>query len=245
VDFEKWLSAKDSQVSTKDSQVLWLSGPAECCIPDVSSRIIDLAKKAHPDAQHSVLYFFCSAATTKVPIAIIFVSAVVHQLVHCLPRRKKKAATTAFLQALLKEILREESLSDLNLCRFKAGDSEDAIVKEILKASSDRYWGALTAVMEIEREQGLSIIIDGLDKTKHKKYEFIKEVCEFIEYLRGRPSTTKVLLTSKPQPEIKKILHGLRCIEYDRERKGSLCLFFVLKLNNVANSCRVSEKPSL
>ena len=51
-------------------------------------------------------------------------------------------------------------------------------------------------------------------------------VC-FFEFLRKRPSTTKVLLTSRPQAEVKEILGRLPSVEHDKERKGLIALFFL------------------
>ena len=67
----------------------------------------------------------------------------------------------------------------------------------------------------------LSIVIDGLDRVKRQKVEFIREVRELVEHLQGRISKVKALLTSQPEAEIKEVLDGLPCIEYDKERKGS------------------------
>ena len=75
--------------------------------------------------------------------------------------------------------------------------------------------------MDIAHEQRLSLIIDGLDGIGHQKREFIQEIRLFTEYLRERPSTTRILLTSQPQAEVKDVLSELPCIEYDKERKGS------------------------
>jgi hypothetical protein len=138
----------------------------------------------------------------------------------CHSSKRKLLLFSVFLRTLIDIILREESLSNLELSRFRGDDSVEATVKKILEASSDGYWSALRAVLDIERERGLSLIIDGLDKTEHQNYEFAREVCVFLEDLRGRRSTTRVLLTSRPQATLKEILSGLPCIEYDRERKG-------------------------
>jgi hypothetical protein len=173
-----------------------------------------------------VLYFFCSTAPTEVPTAISFVSTIVHQLICSLPQLKEKV-TTVFLRTLLDTILRKEPLSNSELSRFRGNDSVEATVKKILKASSNGYWSALRAVLDIERERGLYLIIDGLDKTGHQNYEFAREVCVFLEDLRERRSTTRVLLTSRPQAAIKEVLSGLPCIEYDRERKG---LIYIISL---------------
>ena len=54
-------------------------------------------------------------------------------------------------------------------------------------------------------------------------------VC-FFEFLRKSPSTTKVLLTSRPQAEVKEILGRLPSVEHDKERKGLIALFLSLLL---------------
>ena len=220
MDFERWQS-------TNGLEVLWLSGPADCRISDASSRIVDLAKESYPEAQHSVLYFFCVTAPKKIPIAITFVSTVVGQLVHFSPSLKREI-TTAFLRALFETILGEEPHLKLGVPLFNADDSAEVILKKILgvPSASGAYWAALKAVMDIEPEKALSLVIDGLDETEHQNHEFIRELCVFIGHLRKRRSgsTTRVLLTSRPQAEVKDILGRLPSIEYDKERKGLICL---------------------
>ena len=214
MDFDEWQN-------TNGSKVLWLSGPAECRISDASSHIVDLVREKHPEAQHPVLYFFCYTAPSGTPIAITFVSTIVCQLIRCSPKLKQQI-TTVFLYTLLDTIL--EKFPQSGVSRFKAHDSVEAIVKKILNVPSDAYWGALKAVTDIEREKGLSIIIDGLDKSEHERYQFIRELCVLIENLQGGHSTTRVLFTSRPQAEIKEILGRLPSIEYDMERKGLFSL---------------------
>ena len=217
MDFERWRST-----NTGDMEVLWLSGPPERRISDASSRIIDLAKESRSEDENSVLYFFCSTAPADLPVAITFVSTVVRQLARCSPQLRSRVVAT-FLCTLLETILQRKPLSNSEESHFSADvdDTVEVVVRRILKASSsDAYWSALRAVMDIERERGLSLIIDGLEKAEHQKYEFIREIHRFIEHLRERPSTTRVLLTSRPLAEIKGILGQLPCIEYDRERKG-------------------------
>lgn len=220
MDFERWQS-------TSGSGVLWISGPAKCRIPDASSYIVNLAMEA-PSEAHLVLYFFCSTAPTQASIAITFVSTIIRQLVCSLPRFKQQV-TTVFLRTLLDTILRREPITEQELSRFKRDDSVDATVKKILNATSDEYWGALREVMKIERDHGVSLIIDGLDKADQRP-EFVRGVCAFIEDLQERPSTSRVLLTSRPQAAIKEMLSGFPCIEYDKERKG---LFYVLSYSQV------------
>ena len=210
MDFEKWRH-------TNGLEVLWLSGPAECHISDASLCIADLVKENPSQTQHVVLYFFCSTASAQAPLAITFVGTIIHQLDCHLPWLKKKIITV-FLRTLLDTILNDEPLSDPGRSRFKKGDSAEATMMNILRAASGGYWSALNAVMKIV--QGLSLIIDRLDEVEHRKVDFIRELYVFVKQLGARPSTTRVLLTSRPEAEIKEILSPLPSIEYDRERKG-------------------------
>ena len=230
IDFNKW------QVAANDSEVLWLSGPAKCRISDASSHIVDLAKEKYLEAQHSVLYFFCSTAPRKTPIAKAFVSTIVCQLICCTPELKQEI-TTIFLRALYDAIL-EEPLSKAGAHRFYADDSAEVTVKLFLEASSDAYWRALMAVTGngCQWEKGLSLIIDGLDKVEDQKYDFIQKLLAFTEHLQERPFTTRVLLTSRPQAEIKEILGKLPSIEYDKERKGLVHLFSYSQLEDKRGS---------
>ena len=216
MDFERWQS-------TNRSEVLWLSGPAECRISDASSHIVGLVKENASQEQRLVLYFFCATAPPEDSIANTFVSTILHQLIRSLPLGDlKKAATNAFLRTLLEVIPGGEPRSNRDLSRFKLDDSLAETIEKILQTSSNGYWRALRAVTDLVHEHGLYLMIDGLDKIEHQKSEFVVEIHTFIEHLRERPSTTRVLLTSRPQAEIKEILSGVRCIEYDKERKGSI-----------------------
>ena len=221
MDFERWQSTKAG-----DAEVLWLSGPPGRDISGAASHVVDQAKKTYSGAQHSVLYFFCATAPTRIPVATAFACTIVCQLASCSLKLKETMATM-FLQTLLDEILRDESRPYATESLFNVGDSVEVVVKKILKeSSSGACWSALRAVVDSDPEQGLSIIIDGLHKAGHQDYKFVRELDQFIDHLRERPSssTTKVLLTSGPQAEVKGILDRLPCIEYDRERKGLICL---------------------
>ena len=234
MDFERWHY-------TKGSEALWLSGPAECHISAASSCIVDLEKEKRSQTHHLVLYFFCSSTTAPAgaPIAITFVNTIIHQLAGHLPLLKGRV-TTGFLGNLLEIILRDEPVSDPKGSRFKTNDSVAATIEKILKASSSGYWGALREVLDSEWDKELSLIIDGLDKVWHQK-EFIQELCAFVEHLRERPSTTRVLLTSRTQAGVKGLLGQLPSIEYDKERKGWIFLFLILKTGKEAKNCRMSK----
>jgi ankyrin repeat domain-containing protein 50 len=213
-DFEDWSS-------TTCSQVLWLSEPPECSIDRVSSYEIDVEKKKASETQKFVLYFFCSTADTKNPI-VSFIHSLLYQIICCSSSNENAPIVKAFLRTLLDVILGKERAFNKKLRHFGEGDCPSAIIKNILDANTDGLWSALRAALDNEHARELSIIIDGLDKVEHQKVEFIREVRELIEYLRERTSKVKALLTSRPEARIKEALDGLPCIEYDKERKGSV-----------------------
>jgi hypothetical protein len=123
-----------------------------------------------------------------------------------------------FLYILLEAIVKR----DPELSPFKKEDPPETTIKKLLDAQINELWDVLKEVSAEEPKQGLSIIVDGLNKVEHQKVEFAREVCAFISYLQKRNSKVKVLLTSRPQAEIKEVFVGLPCIEYDKERKGSV-----------------------
>jgi hypothetical protein len=169
---------------------------------------------APSETQHFVLYFFCSTVREK-SSAIAFIHTFLHQFVCCLPQNKQRAVITAFLLSLHNSILFRKK-------QFNEEVSfSNAALREILDASNDSdLWGALKKALDTEFEIRLSIIVDGLDRVKEHKAEFIRELDAFITHLLQRPWKPKAFLTSRPQDEIKEILDGLLCIEYDKERKG-------------------------
>ncbi|KAI9869033.1 MAG: hypothetical protein M1813_002856 [Trichoglossum hirsutum] len=109
---------------------------------------------------------------------------------------------------------------DGQLQSFKGKFSLDR--ETLYKASSDKHWAALKEVLDYQKGQELSIIIDGLEHIQLKRDEFIRGIHSFVEFLRLRVSKVKVLLTSRPDDDIREIFNGFPCIEYDKERKECL-----------------------
>jgi hypothetical protein len=206
-DFIQWNSGK--------FPVLWLAGPTECRINEVSSYIVRLENDTTLGSQHFVLYFYCSSVVGKRSSVTSFIQTFLHQFICRLPPNNRGAVVIAFLQTLLDRIFRRDP------SRFDSEDSSDSGLKKILDAPPRDLWDALKAAFNAEPEQKLSIIIDGLDKIEEPKTEFIKGLREFVEVLLERRWKPKVLLTSRPRADVKEILDGLLYIEYDKERKGS------------------------
>jgi hypothetical protein len=163
--------------------------------------------------EHCVLYFFCSAADWGNSVVSHFVHTLLYQTVCCSPMDKKKSIVRNFLNALVGDIFKDPNR------RFEG--FPEAGLKSILDApTDDELWTALGAVLAKEQERELFIIVDGLDEVQHEKRKFINEVRAFVEHLQQQTSKVKILLTSRPQDEIKEALDGLLCIEFDKERKG-------------------------
>ncbi|KAF8540115.1 hypothetical protein BDD12DRAFT_777518, partial [Trichophaea hybrida] len=195
--------------------VLWLSGPTDRNINQVSSHIVRLAMDAISESPHFVLYFFCSTIVRRRSSVTVLIHTLLYQFICYLPRDRRRAIIKAFLRTLLDSIfIREPS-------RFKDEDCVDT-VKKILDASNSELWDALKAALDAEPERKLTIIIDGLDRVEDQKPEFIRGLRTFVEYLLERPLKPKALLTSRPQDDVRDILDNLLCIEHDKERKECL-----------------------
>ncbi|KAH7111345.1 hypothetical protein B0J11DRAFT_447573, partial [Dendryphion nanum] len=218
MDFEKWNS--DSHY------VLWVSGPPDCNIHQVSSHLIGLA-------QHSVLYFFCSTAEGQEPIATTFVRTLLYQFIYCSPLNKRKTIIQNFLQIILEGDL------DWVSPHLIEKDHKIITVKDIvLKAPIDKLWFALRAVLTNEKERKLTIIVDGLDKVKQGQGEFVRRIRALIENLQTNISRIKALLTSRPRNQIREALDDIPNIEYDKERKDCLQR---LRIHNTRYE-KISEK---
>jgi ankyrin repeat domain-containing protein 50 len=214
MDFRQWSTASCPQV-------LWLSGPPECDIHQVSSYIVDQEKNRTSKTQYFVLYFFCSTAARKEPIIVIFIHTLLNQIVRCSPANKRILIVRRFLHSLLEGAFKNGRTPNWESRDFNERDSPDANIKKILKAPANELWAALEAVLGDDEQRGLSVVVDGLDKVEHRRGELIGGVCAFVKHLQQRTSRVKILLTSRPLAEIKDLFDGLPCIEHDRERKGS------------------------
>ena len=213
MDFKQWSTASCPQV-------LWLSGPPECDIHQVSSYIVDQEKNRASKTQYFVLYFFCSTAARKKLVIVIFIHTLLDQIVRCSPANKRILIVRRFLHSLLEGAFKK-GRTNWERRGFDEKDSPDTNIKKILNAPADELWTALEAVLGNEEQRDLSVVVDGLDKVvEHQRGELIKGVCAFVKHLQQRTSRVKILLTSRPLAEIKDLFDGLPCIEHDRERKG-------------------------
>ena len=219
MDYVQWIDGS--------SQVLWLSGPPECNIHQVSSYIVSQGKDRAQKAKHFVLYFFCSSATRNRSIVTHFVHTLLRQIVYCSPMDKKILIFRSFLRGLLEEAFDENADPTWERRGFNENDPPDTNIKNILKGPAHELLTALGAVLG-EEQWSLSLVVDGLDKVERQKEGFIKEVRTFVNLLQQRNSKVKILLTSRPLAEIRDLLDGFPCIEHDKERKGSCTSHFLI-----------------
>jgi hypothetical protein len=212
-DFVQWSS-------TNYSQALWLSGPPERNIHQVSSYIVDQEKNRVMNTQRLVLYFFCSAPIGRRPIVAVFIRTLLSQIICSSPTDKRISIVRSFLRSLHAGIFKKGGAPPWEELDLRKGDSPDKNIEKIFQGPPNKLWAALRAVLADEKQQELLVVVDGLDKVEDQKVEFLEGVREFATHLLKETSKAKILLTSRPQAETKEVLNGLPCIEYDKERIG-------------------------
>jgi ankyrin repeat domain-containing protein 50 len=168
--------------------MLWLSGPPECDIHQVSSYIVDQEKNRTSKTQYFVLYFFCSTAARKEPIVVIFIHTLLDQIVRCSPTNKRILIVRRFLHSLLEGTFKKERIPSWERRGFDEKDSPDTNIEKILNAPASELWAALEAVLGDEEQRGLSVFVDGLDKVEHQRGELIRGVRVFVKHLHQRTS---------------------------------------------------------
>jgi hypothetical protein len=234
MDFDQWKSDR--------SEALWLSAPPEHKLHQVASHIVDLAKDPS-NPQHCVLYFFCSAAAGKRLGSVVF-GTFLHQLVRRLDYSQRAPIIAVFLRTLLNAYLaRDDVLKGKRW--WRENYTPNQIIEKVVASSLGKETvEALKAVLELEQLdiRELSIIIDGLDKAiENHETEFIQDLCALIFHVQRKPWRVKVLLTSRPQDDLKRWLKGLRCIEYDKERKGLINILSpTFRMHPSNKECRMS-----
>jgi len=167
-----------------------------------------IAKRQASRTDGAVFYFSCSMES---PVATTFAHSVLRHILNGSDHRQAKLITNTFLSTLLLKILERDQ------SRFQDDDSSIMTVEKILNASDGELLGALIkTVVKIKHIQDTPIIIDGIDKIGQDGALFIRNFCS---QMIASPKF-KVLLTCRPDPDIKTLVSGVPCIEYDKERKG-------------------------
>ncbi|KAF5661331.1 kinesin [Fusarium denticulatum] len=226
MDFEYW-------AQSSHPQVLWLSGPPECNLYEVSAHI------ARPEnavrAPGDVMRFFYSAKKGDVTSAK-FIRSLLFQIINRSPTQQI-SIIKGFLHTLRKRLVKrrdrdaERRVPPKNVSEwhhkfdtvFKDDDPPHVVIKQMLEeASAAEHWTALQGALDAKEDLEMLIVIDGLDNIEDPRNEFKGGARGFADYLLERTTTAKLLLTSRPRNELKEVFAGLPCIEYDKERKDCL-----------------------
>ncbi|GIC84980.1 uncharacterized protein Aud_000807 [Aspergillus udagawae] len=213
LDFKEWQRSRSQQV-------LWISGPPECRLREVSSNLVHRAKENAGTADRMMLCFFCSFAAREESIATVFVHTLLDQILRCLPMEKRTERIRKFLHFILAKKIKQKG--GLGESQENTSRTIDTFLKDLITDPANDLWSALETVLFTETERELTIIVDGLDKVTNLMEEFIEQLRKFIELVQESMPKAKVLLTSQPLSKIKDLLIGFPFIEYDKERKECL-----------------------
>jgi len=211
LDFQQWSSAK--------FPVLWLSGLPKCDLDQVSSYIVKQERAASSTTGNFVLYFFCSSATGRASVISDFVYTLLKQMVDYSKMDRRILILRNFLHGLLEEAFKKEADPSWDQRGFHQQDSSETTLLKILEAPANELLTALGTVLGVE-QRSISLIVDGLDKVELQRDDFIKGLHELVVHLQRRLSKARILLTNRPEDDIKEIFDGFPCIEHDRERRG-------------------------
>jgi hypothetical protein len=210
IDFTQW-------ESDENSQALWLSGPHNRGMKEVSSHIIRTTNENANQSNSSVLYFFCSTATmARGSIAAVFAHTLLRQIVCSSGAGKATSIAVTFLKSLLGEHIQQQRLS-----RFEENDTLSMTAEKILDVPDSELGRALVEAMRTAEIQKLSIIVDGIDITTQGGEVFVQNIYFLVMYMVTN-TKFKVVLTNIQNPDLQNTFGRLpcTCIEYDKERKG-------------------------
>ncbi|RDW83590.1 uncharacterized protein DSM5745_03916 [Aspergillus mulundensis] len=209
LDYQKWLSSRSIQV-------LWLSGPSQCRLWEVSSYLIQSRRKAALTTigNEMVLYFFCTPTRLERHMSMTFIHTILYQILQSSSELVRSEISRTFIQALRsnypdereKREERQRSWGPLDT------DANNAILNGIL-------WAAIEKVLITQGRRQVILAVDGLDGTTEATFLFALR--RFIEHITGRIGV-KVLVTSRPLPSIKEFFDGFPSIEYNKEREECL-----------------------
>ncbi|KAF8535193.1 hypothetical protein BDD12DRAFT_753344, partial [Trichophaea hybrida] len=154
-------------------------------------------------------------------IATTFTNTVLHHILNGSDDNQARSIVTTFLSTLLHKILERDQW------HFREEDSSAITVEKILKASSGgELLRALTeTIVKVETIPDTPLIIDGIDTLGKEGVQFLEQFCS--QPIIG--PKFKALITCRPDPhikqivdDIKEIVDGVLCIEYDKERQECL-----------------------
>jgi hypothetical protein len=199
IDYMEWKSADTPRA-------LLLSAPHSHGTKEICKHTIELAKEKGSPVNGSVLYFFSSCAPQS-QSSTFLIHTLLHQ-VACSSDGKANSIGTAFLGSLVgAHFERTKGLQHQQ--GFQVDDPLSNTVQRLLEAPHSDLVEALAEAIKESGIQELSIIVDGLQENI---------VCLLFEVISRAMPKSEVLLTS--QDKFGQPPHGMRYIEYDKERQG-------------------------
>jgi hypothetical protein len=198
IDYTQWESPHG-----RKPKVLLLSAPHGHGTTEICSYVIEAASRT----KGSVLYFFCSSATSARQSTILTYT-LLDQVVRCSDYGKADSIAAAFISTLVFRHFQRRPKD------FREEDPLDVTVEKILGALDEELIEALAEAIKKAGFQELSIIVDGLQEDI---------ACWLAPLIMEAAPELRVLLTSKHS--FGKIPNRVAYIEYDKERKE--CLGFL------------------
>ncbi|KAF4991857.1 hypothetical protein FGRMN_7575 [Fusarium graminum] len=214
IDFKTW-------ASSKASQTLWLSGPAEFNLKGVARRIAKMQTHQAGEAHKYGIHISCSESTDF--------RRVVHTLLHHIITNSVSGVLTAvqiFLKSLLSYYYEDTAArymeSTNNIVHFSPLDNLEDMLGKMLRLQDNYLRSALSRLIGHEGEAINSIIIDGLESIHETGLGFFQSLRTLIGQIPIEVPKIKILLVGKLRSRNEPAFDGLTCISYDWERK--VCL---------------------
>ncbi|OGM40936.1 hypothetical protein ABOM_010325 [Aspergillus bombycis] len=222
IDFQCWQSSDSSQF-------LWLSGRSECNIQQATAFQIGKEFNKAP-VKPAFVQFHCSDLLPPHYSLIKAIShSLFHQLISNLPANSKDLAIKDFLRCLYSTAVAKSEELTKRIIRIDDKTSKENIIDMIMRLEDSHHWSALKAALT-EVKQDLVLVLYHIDLVSPQNIESILDIVTFLKHLVQKATRkVKVLLTSKPNAEIREILAGVPSIEHDKERKECLAN---LRFNN-------------
>ncbi|KAF5672509.1 ankyrin repeat-containing protein [Fusarium heterosporum] len=214
IDFKTW-------VSSKVSQTLWISGPAEFNLKGIVPHIAKMqTHQASGDHKYGI-HISCTESTDF--------RQLVHSLLHRVITNSTSgvlAALQIFLKSLLSYYYEDTAArymeSTNNIVYFSPLDHLEDMLSKMLRLQDNYLRSALSRLIGHEGETINFIIIDGLEYIQETGHGFFQSLRTLIGQIPIEMPKIKILVVGQLRPRNDPALEGLVRISYDRERQACL-----------------------